>query len=244
MAEAPEVMLIIPCYNEDAILEKSIGEIEKVLEENKVDYGIMLIDDKSQDRTVEIAGRLAGQNPRIKLFVHEQNLGRGGTVSEGIRKAQSPIVGFIDIDLETPAIYLVPVIKAVQDGADISTGLRIYHFYWKDWVVLHRWIAHKAYKRIARHLFKAGLRDTETGCKFFRREKILPILDEIKDMHWFWDTEVMVRAYYRNLRIVEVPTLFVRKKDVPSSLKFFRDTWRYAKNLVRFRRELKGKGLL
>lgn len=244
MQQKKEVSIIIPSYNEGSILEKNLGEIKQIMDMTKLDYEIILIDDKSKDKTVEIAKKIVSENNNFRLLCHNKNVGRGGTVSEGIKIANGDTVGFIDIDLETPAHYILPLIQAIKEGADIATADRVYKFKLNDFSVLHRWIAHKAYKLIVKLTMKTELVDTETGCKFFRRTKILPILDEIKDKHWFWDTEIMVRSYYKGLKIKEIPTLFIRKKEVPSSLKFVRDTIDYIKNVIRFRKELKIKRVI
>jgi len=238
------ISIIIPCYNEEPILKGSIKEIKKVMDTTKFKYEVILIDDKSKDQTVEIIKKIVSENNNFRCLYHNKNVGRGGTVSEGIRIAKGSIVGFIDIDLETPASYIIPLVIAIQDGVDIATADRIYKFKLKDKSILHRWIFHKAYKLIVKLMLKTKLKDTETGCKFFNKERILPILDEIKDKHWFWDTEIMIRSYYKGFKIKEVPAVFTKKKEVASSLNFVEDTIEYAKNIVAFRRELKGKKII
>jgi hypothetical protein len=83
------------------------------------------------------------------------------------------------------------------------------------------------------------LLDTETGFKFFRREALLPVLDAIHDPGWFWDTEFMVRAHLRGLRIAEIPGAYVRRSDKTSTVRGVRDSWTYFGKLLAFRRELR-----
>jgi len=68
----------------------------------------------------------------------------------------------------------------------------------------------RGYSFLVRHLLGLPFHDTETGYKFFRRESVLPLLDEIEDGGWFWDTEFMARAHRRGLRVVEIPGAYVR----------------------------------
>jgi hypothetical protein len=89
-----------------------------------------------------------------------------------------------------------------------------------------------------RLVLDCDLQDTETGCKIFNRRRVLPILDDIKDIHWFWDTEVMARSLVAGLKIVEVPTIFVREGSF-TTVHIVRDTWDYLVNLFKFRRELR-----
>jgi hypothetical protein len=90
-----------------------------------------------------------------------------------------------------------------------------------------------------RTLLGASVQDTESGFKFFRREALLPVLDRIRDPGWFWDTEFMVRAARRGLRIEEIPGAFVRRRDKKSTVRGLRDSLRYFAKLLAFRRELR-----
>jgi hypothetical protein len=78
--------------------------------------------------------------------------------------------------------------------------------------------------------------DTETGYKFFRRDRILPVLDKVSDRGWFWDTETMLMAYLAKLQIIEIPALFERRTDRPSSVRVFRDSLLHFKKLNQFSR--------
>jgi hypothetical protein len=97
----------------------------------------------------------------------------------------------------------------------------------------------RGYSWLVRRLLDTPLRDTETGYKFFRREALLPVLDEIRDTGWFWDTEFMLRAERRGLRIVEIPGAYVRRYDKRSSVSGMRDSFQYLRRLLDFRRELR-----
>jgi glycosyltransferase AglD len=94
----------------------------------------------------------------------------------------------------------------------------------------------RGYNALMRWWLNVPLMDTEAGCKFFRRESILPILDRVVDQRWFWDTEIMVHAHAAGLRMIEIPALFERRADKISSVKILRDSLRHFGNLVRFGR--------
>ena len=97
----------------------------------------------------------------------------------------------------------------------------------------------RGYSWLVRLLLRVPIHDTETGYKFFRRARGLPILDEIKDPGWFWDTEFMVRAVRRGLRLVEIPGAYVRRGDKTSTVRGLRDSVRYFGKLLTFRREIR-----
>ena len=83
-AEAPLLSLVVACYNEEEILAESFLEIRDVLEHLGAPYEIVFVDDVSRDRTREILRAIVRDNPGvdIKLILHDQNKGRGGTVTE------------------------------------------------------------------------------------------------------------------------------------------------------------------
>jgi hypothetical protein len=67
------------------------------------------------------------------------------------------------------------------------------------------------------------------------------VLDEIDDQRWFWDTEVMVRSYYKEYNIVEIPCLFLRRFDKTSTVSPLADTVDYFRQLWRFRKTVKNE---
>jgi len=233
-----DISIILACYNESKVFD-NYKEIQKILEKSKYNYEIIFVDDCSKDGTRDLIKQAVKENKNLKFLFHEANTGRGQTVTDGIKTATGHIVGFIDFDLETPANYIPQLAMEIENGADVATAQRLYNLHIKDFLVAHRWIAHKGYKLLVKLLLRTKLKDTEVGCKFFKKEKILPVLDEIKDKQWFWDTEIMIRSYYRGLKIKEVPSLFLRKPETGTSLKFFRDSYRYFNKLIKFMPEAK-----
>jgi hypothetical protein len=163
-------------------------------------------------------------------------MGRGRAVTDGIRIAQGDIVGYIDIDLEVHARYIPSLAQAILRGADLATAHRIYKVQPR---LFHRFVLSSGYIWLMQTLLDVPLKDTETGFKFFKRSRILPVLDEIDDERWFWDTEVMVRSYLKGYTIEEIPCLFVRRYDKQSTVNIFRDTLDYFVKLWRFRSVVK-----
>jgi glycosyltransferase involved in cell wall biosynthesis len=236
-----DVSLILPCLNEMQVIEESLSEIENVLESTVYDYEIILVDDGSTDGTVAFIEQYCSKNPKTGKLIHPHNMGRGAAVQDGIRAARGKVVGYIDIDLEVPAYCILPLIQEIRNGADVATGHRVYRL---DRNTFQRFIFSKGYAWLVRWLLKANLADTETGIKFFNRGTILPLLEDIVSPHWFWDTEIMVRAYYTGLKIKEIKVLFDKRPEVGSTVRLWADILDYLKNLRRFRADLKVKRCL
>lgn len=234
-----DVSIVVACYNGEKIIEEGVRKLKEVLDAIKYEYEFVFVDDCSQDASASVAKKIVMQLGEKGIFMqHERNTGRGKTVTDGIKQASGRIVGSIDIDLETPAYYILPIINAIENGADIAIAQRIYKIDVTSPNTLVRYFLHRGYKYISRLLLGTPVMDTETGCKFFRRDKIMSILDEVDDPGWFWDTEIMIRAYYTGLNIVEVPTIFIKREDGHSTVRIFHDTKDYATKLLKFRKEV------
>jgi glycosyltransferase involved in cell wall biosynthesis len=241
MAPATVLSVVLACYNEEEILASSFAEIHEELEGLGRPYEIVFVDDVSRDRTREIIRGLVADHPRVRtqVILHETNRGRGATVTDGFRAARGDIAGFLDVDLEVHARYIPSLVRAIEKGADVATVRRIYAFQLRS---LDRYVMSRGYSYLVRRMLGTSLHDTETGYKFFRREALLPVLDEIRDPGWFWDTEFMLRAERRGLRIAEVPGAYVRRFDKTSTVRGLRDSARYFAKLLSFRRQRPGRG--
>jgi glycosyltransferase involved in cell wall biosynthesis len=241
VAEPPHLSLVLACYNEAEHLEASFGEIRDTLEQARFPFEILFVDDASRDGTREILASLTAAHPamRLRTILHERNRGRGATVTDGFRAAHGTVTGYIDVDLEVHSRYIPSLVRAIDSGADVATLRRIYAFQLRS---LDRYFMSRGYSFLVRRLLGVGLADTETGYKFFRRETLLPLLDEIEDPGWFWDTEFMVRAARRGLRMVEIPGAYIRRRDKTSTVRGVRDSVRYFGRLLRFRSQLRREG--
>jgi glycosyltransferase involved in cell wall biosynthesis len=228
-----DVSIIIACYNEEKYLEGNVGEIKKVMDQTAYDYELIFVDDDSSDGTKIIIEKLIQETPNMQVIYHEKNIGRGGTVIDGILSSRGNIVGFIDIDLEVHARYIPSMILAINDGFDVATANRIYLY---QQTGLFRHIMSRSYRLLTRIVLKHKLKDTETGFKFFKRDKILPVIHKTGNRKWFWDTEIMTLSDREGLNIIELPCLFIRRADKKSSVRVIHDTLQYIMDLYAFRK--------
>ncbi|MDD4319307.1 MAG: dTDP-4-amino-4,6-dideoxygalactose transaminase [Candidatus Peribacteraceae bacterium] len=235
--EQVDLTLVVPCYNEEGHLHQSLDEVMRILRRLSLRYEVLLIDDCSRDGTADRIREYVALHPSLPLraVFHGKNAGRGATVTEGVRLARGRFVGFLDIDLEVHAKYLPStILRLLQGEADMVLAERSYKMHL---FVLPRLITTGGYKLLVRMMLGTPPLDTEAGYKFFRRDAILPVLECTRDPHWFWDTEVTVRAHDAGLRIRHEQVLFTRKKEKKSTVRFPRDIWRSFIALLRFRRQ-------
>jgi glycosyltransferase AglD len=230
-----DLSLVIACYNEEYELVDSVRQVVEILESARWSWELIFVDDVSRDRTRELIDQLIAQHPggNFRKLFHEHNTGRGRTVADGFRLARGRFLGYIDIDLEVHARYIPSMLLALEQGADVATAHRIYKVQPRLFI---RFIASQGYAHLMRWLLDVNLKDTETGYKFFKRDRILPLLNQVENERWFWDTEIMVRAVLAGLIIREIPCLFIRRYDKQSTVNVISDSIDYFKNLWRFRK--------
>jgi glycosyltransferase involved in cell wall biosynthesis len=228
--------VVLACYNEESVLRSSFLEIVDTLRAMRTSFEIIIVDDVSRDRTRDIISELAATHADLdlKVILHETNRGRGATVTDGFRAARGLIAGYLDVDLEVHCRYIPSLVLAIEKGADIATVRRIYAF---QPASLDRYLMSRGYAFLVRHLLKLRVHDTETGFKFFRRDRVMPVLDEIRDMKWFWDTEFIARSLSHGLRIEEIAGAYIRRGDKQSTVSSLRDSAEYLAKLVSFWRE-------
>lgn len=233
-----DLSLVIACYNESNHLQRSFNKIVGVLRETKWQCECIFVDDDSSDNTRDIIKGIVNDNPdiQIKYIFHERNSGRGQTVTDGLKVSSGAVIGFLDIDLEIPAYYIIPAVSLIKSGlADFVMARRIYKYGFSLNGLL-RHILSRGYNFLARHMLRFTFEDSEAGFKFFNRDKILPILDVVKDKKWFWDTEIVAYADRFGLKIVLLPTLFIRDCGKKTTVKLVGDSLNYFISLVKFRK--------
>jgi glycosyltransferase AglD len=230
--------VVLACYNEEQVLAASFREIRDTLDTLGRPYEIIFVDDVSRDGTRGLIQSLVAENPQVatQVLLHARNRGRGATVTDGFRMARGEIAGYLDVDLEVHARYIPSLVRAIERGADVATVRRIYAF---QVSALDRYAMSRGYSALVRRLLKVSVHDTETGYKFFRRATVMPVVEEVQDPGWFWDTEFMVRAERRGLQIEEVYGAYVRRYDKTSTVSGLRDSFAYFGKLLAFRRELR-----
>ena len=232
-----DVSIIIPCYNEEAILEEGVREIEEVMNQTKYRYELIFVDDCSIDGTGDCIKEIIRDKSNMQYISHEKNTGKGGSILDGIKSSTGNIVGFLDIDLEVHARYLPMFISAVDEGHDVITGRRIYTLV----PTIHnisRYFMSMVYGVLVRHYLGLPFRDLQCGFKFFNRESILPLIEKTEESRWLWDTEILALAHQHNKRVKEISCVFRRRRDKKSSLNPWRDTWGMLKGLRKLKKKI------
>ena len=163
-----DISLVIPCYNEAPHLRQSVHALCEILDATSYDYEIVFVDDVSRDETRAVIDEICAKTPRCRYIFHPQNRGRGGAFKTGFAATTGTVTGFLDIDLEVGAHYVLPLVNLVlHEGVDVATGDR--HYLLSQTHALYRTAISWAYRGVVRASVAPGVKDSESGCKFFKR---------------------------------------------------------------------------
>lgn len=199
-----EVSIVLPAYNEAERIEDTVKRTAIVLRNITSSFEIIIAEDGSSDNTDKISETLAKKYGFVLHLHSDERLGRGKALSRAFRISKGDILGYIDVDLATDMKHLKELIQYIHDGYSFATGSRML----PDSNVkrsFKRGFASKGFNFIVRFMLDSKLYDHQCGFKAFRRESLFKIIDDVKDTHWFWDTELFVRAQRAGFSVKEFP---------------------------------------
>ena len=213
-ARAVDVEIVVPVYNEEAALERSVRRLYRFLQaEFPFSWRIVIADNASTDATPGIAGRLAASLPGIELLRLERK-GRGRALRAAWATSGARVVAYMDVDLSTDLRALLPLVAPLLSGhSDLAIGTRLAH---GARVVRgpKRELISRAYNSILHAVLRARFSDAQCGFKAARTDALgAGLLATVRDDGWFFDTELLVLAQRRGLRIHEVPVDWVDDPD-------------------------------
>jgi len=199
-----EVSIVLPAYNEAKRIEDTVERTAAALREISSSFEIIIAEDGSKDGTDRICELLARKYDFVKHLHSNDRQGRGRALNRAFRSSTGNILGYIDVDLATDMKHLLELIQYIRDGYDFATGSRMLP---QSNVKrpFKRGFASKGFNFLTRLMLGSKLYDHQCGFKSFRREALFALMDNIKDTHWFWDTELFVRAQRAGYRIKEFP---------------------------------------
>ena len=186
--------IFFPMWNEEPYIERAIAESKAVCERMVADgdigdYELIVVDDKSTDRTPEIADALAAADPRVRVVHHEVNRKLGGSIKTGFASARGDIVLYSDADLPF-------------DFLEVPRALRILRLYNCDLVSAYRFdrtgegytraVYTFFYNLLIRTMFGVKARDINFAFKLVRRN-VLDSVD-LRSEGSFIDAELIIRA--------------------------------------------------
>ena len=221
-----EISIIIPAYNEEKIIEKSISKIISFLENKKFDYEIIVVDDCSKDRTRSIINNF--NSKKIILIENKKNIGKGYSIKKGILNAKKNLVLFSDADLSTPIEELNSLLKYTDDYDIVIGSRRMKKSVIKIKQPLYRRLPGNMFPILVNFIILKDIRDTQCGFKLFKRNSARAIFKKQKIDGFCFDVEIMYLAKKEGYKIKEVPVAWTNFRDskvnpLVDSIKMFVD---------------------
>lgn len=199
-----KVSILIPVYNERAVVERSLAIVLAAPLPENLDRELVIVDDCSTDGTSEILQRFANVHPQVRLFRHEVNQGKGAAVRLAIEKAEGDFCLIQDADLEYDAneypVLLAPLLSgradAVFGSRYLSGEQRRVLPYWHSMINLFLTLTSNMFSNL-------HLTDMETCYKVFRTDLLKSI--PVRSDRFGFEPEIVMKCAKRKLRIYEVP---------------------------------------
>ena len=194
--------IVIPCYNEEATLCKSVKRVLDIKQPGLA-IEIVIVDDCSSDKSVEIATDLEREFDEVSLVRHAENQGKGAALRTGFQSVTGDFVAVQDADLEYDPKDLLRLIEPLIDGtADVVYGSRFLSH--GTHRVLYFWhsMGNKFLTFMSNMLTDLNLTDMETCYKVFRRDVIQNI--EITENRFGFEPEVTAKIAHKRLRVYEI----------------------------------------
>lgn len=230
----PYLSIVIPAYNEEHRITESLKTLGEYLEAKDYTYEVVVADDGSSDRTVEICRDFASAHPWMRVLHCPSNHGKGHAVRTGVLDARGQYILFCDADLATPMEELDGFWQYVNDGVDVviaSRPLKESHLEKRQ--PPHREIAGRIFNLTVRVMAVRGIHDTQCGFKLFTREAAQRIFSLCTLDGFSFDIEVLHIAQKLGLKIKEKGVHWYHREG--SKVSFLRDGTRMVCDLVKIR---------
>lgn len=202
----PFLSFIIPAYNEEERLGRSLIKCIEYLGKQSYSYEIIIVDDGSKDRTIDNAKEFGD---KIKVIAQGQNLGKGAAVRRGMLEAGGDYRIFSDADFSTPVEELKKLFESFEKGYDVCIGSRALD---SSLIKLHqpfyREMMGKTFNKIVQLFAVHGIKDTQCGFKGFTEKAALDIFSKAKINGFAFDVEILYLAKKFDYKIAEIPVLW------------------------------------
>ncbi len=227
------VSLIIPTYNEEKRLKKSLTALTDFIKGPEKDIEVIIADDGSSDGTIKIAESFRGEIKKLRIL-ELAHRGKGATINSGFREASGDVVVFTDADFSTPITELPKLLSEIENGYDIVIGSRALD---RSTVKEHQPFLRELVGRLSNILIRkfavSGIYDTQCGFKAFRKNSCKDIFEEQTVAGFAFDIELLFLAQREGLKIKEVPVLWYNNPS--SSVHAFTDTFLSFLDLLKVR---------
>ena len=235
--------IIIPAYNEETRIGRSLDEILQFLSSSPYSAEVIVVNDGSKDQTARVVSdRVAAYHEaghELRILTNNPNRGKGYSVRRGISEASGDVVLFTDADLSSPISEAPKLVDPIIEGrADVAFGSRAIN---RELIGVHqpfmRDFGGRVFNLFMKTITGLKFKDTQCGFKAFRREAAIPVFNLQNIERFGFDPEVLYIAQKRGLRLLEVPVVWNHCEggELQSRANYMRDSVTMFSDLIRIR---------
>jgi len=202
------------------------------MKKEKIDYEILVVDDKSKDGTIEIVKKISSLDKRVKIIVRDSSPGFGSSLVDGSKKASGDIIIWTMADLSDDLNSIPKMIRKIEEGKDMVIASRNVSGGSRGDQNKLKAIGSTLFSRIARILFNLPVYDITNAFRAFRPELINQI--KLENNNFAISPEFAIKAHLAGYKLAEVPTTYSERKIGEAKTKLFKMGLFYYKMLFRY----------
>jgi len=216
---------VIPAYNEEGSIEAALGRLDKVVKGKELPYEIIVVNDGSQDKTLQRAITYASRNGHVKVVSNASNEGKGYAIRKGFMQTNGEVVVFTDSDMDIDLNLVSSYVEALQQG-DIVIASKWHPKSVVKMAIMRRIFSH-SFNILVRLMTGVKLRDTQAGLKAIRKSAFIDVFPRLAVKRYAFDVELLTVANLNGLRVVEMPVNLEMQ-----GLFSFREIWKMFLDLL------------
>jgi len=219
-----ELSIVMPCLNEEETIASCITKAQAGIKATGLSGEIIIVDNGSTDKSVEIAESMGVR------IVREKERGYGNAYKKGFSEARGKYIIMGDSDDTYSFSEIKPFVDKLKNGADFVVGSRLKgKIYAGAMPLLHRYFGTPLIAFLLNLFFKTGVSDPNCGMRAFTKEAFLKMNLQSGGMEFA--SEMIINAARENLKIAEIPIDYYARKG-ESKLHTFRDGWRHLRFML------------
>ena len=231
----PDLSIIIPAYNEEALIVNTLESLRSYMTARAERYEIIVVDDGSQDNTVTcVQDWQKKSSASLRLLSNQMNMGKGFSIRHGVLESRGRYVIFIDADLPYELDAIDDFLSALKNGFDLAVGSRVLPGSEVRGVPVYRYVAGQIFSWMVQVVLFSGLPDTQCGFKSFKSEAAREIFRRTSINGFGFDVEMLFVARKLKFTIKPVPVHMIEHRQ-RSRVRLLNDSLRMFGNLFMVR---------
>ncbi len=219
--------VIIPVYNEEKRIGRTLEAIDKFLHNKNYSYEIIVMEAGSSDKTAEVVRNYMKTIPNLRLRKAQSGIFKGNKIKEGMLVAKGRYRLFTDADNATPIEEVEKLLPFFNRGYEVVIGSRAVD---RSTIKVHQPFYREFLGRVGNMLIQSlavpGIKDTQCGFKCFTAKAAEDIFSKLTIMGWGFDIEVLVLANLKKYKIKEVPVIWINDPNsTVSAGAYFTTLW-------------------